>query len=303
MKHVFIVNPVAGKTNIKKTIEAIKGICNKYRLDFEIMETDDIGDAKLLSTIVSQIYKKCTIYSVGGDGTLNEVVNGIHASDSILGVIPTGSGNDFFKMFDTDLIDINSIIERTINGTIDNVNLGLINNQHFVNVASIGIDAETASKISFLKKLKITPSLIYMVALFSTFLTYKCPKVRISFNDMSYEQKIMLVAICNGRYYGNGLPIAPRADYNDNLFDVYIVDKLNKLRVPSLSKELKNAEHEKYIEVHPFRTDRVLIETEKPLKCNIDGEIIVDTEFKFEIADKKLKVLRPKKVTYQNIKK
>jgi diacylglycerol kinase family enzyme len=142
MKHIFIVNPVAGKTDAFKMLEDIYYACIKNDIDCEILFTSCAGDAKTMSAKYAADNKECIIYSVGGDGTLNEVVNGIVNTNAILGVIPSGSGNDFFRMLSDSKEDA---LNRTINGDIDNINIGKVNNNHFINIASLGYDAEAAA--------------------------------------------------------------------------------------------------------------------------------------------------------------
>lgn len=97
MKRVFIVNPKAGNGRSLKMINAIKEICKEEKLNYEIVYTTDKGDATNIARKNSSNIDETIIYSVGGDGTLNEVVNGIVGSNAVLGVIPGGTGNDFYK--------------------------------------------------------------------------------------------------------------------------------------------------------------------------------------------------------------
>ena len=95
MKHVFIVNPTAGSGRALKVSNNIKRVCEEENLDYEIIFTNKVGEAtKIVKKMKNE---KNIIYSVGGDGTLNEVLNGIMGSKNMLGVLPAGSGNDFYR--------------------------------------------------------------------------------------------------------------------------------------------------------------------------------------------------------------
>ena len=159
MKHIFIVNPISGKGNALKIADKIKKVCEKKGLDYEMYYTEYPGEAKRIAK--KYIFSKNIIYSVGGDGTLNEVLNGVVGTKNLLAVVPAGSGNDFYKT-------LSKIDEKT--PTID---IGKINNRYFINIVSIGIDAEVADNVSLMKKRKIPPKQIYNASLVYTFFKYK----------------------------------------------------------------------------------------------------------------------------------
>jgi len=295
VKHIFIVNPVAGKNDVLDVICKIYDLCEKHKLVSDLEITQDVGDAKRKASFYANLNEECVIYSVGGDGTLNEVVNGMAGTNATLGVIPTGSGNDFYRMLSNDKEDV---LERTIEGKVENINLGKANDNYFINIASVGYDAEVAANVWIMKNREIIPnSMIYYASIFYTLFTFKHPNVQISFNDMTLEQQITLLAICNGRYYGNGVPIAPKANMSDDVFDIYLADKINKARIPLLLTKVLKGEHEQFDFVHKYQTDYIKVEAEQPVHCNIDGEIITSDTFEFGIVKDKMKVLRPKKTT------
>lgn len=296
MKHIFIVNPVAGSKDYLDLVSKIYEVCKKNKVSFEIIITKNIGDATEKAKLCASQNEKCVVYSVGGDGTLNEVVNGIALTDTILGVIPTGSGNDFFRMLSNYK---KNIFDRTINGSIENMNIGKVNDRYFSNIASVGYDAEVAVNAFLMKEKKYVPNhMIYYASIFYTLMSFKSPHIRIEFNDMTLEQQITLLAICNGAYYGNGIQIAPNAKYDDDLFNICLIDKVSKIKIPYLLTKLLKAEHEKYNVVHTFKTDYIKVEADQYLNCNVDGEIMKSDKFEFAIVKNKMKVLKPKKTTY-----
>ncbi len=292
MKHIFIINPTAGKADGFDLLRVIYSVCLMNGNDFDFEFTNSIGDATKLAKKNALENKQCIVYSVGGDGTLNEVVNGIVNTDAILGILPFGSGNDFFRMLSDTKIDI---ISRTINGFIAETNIGYANKTHFINIASLGYDAEVAVNASIMKQHKLIPNdMIYYASIFYTLLSYKFPNVKISFNDVDLEQKITLLAICNGKYYGNGIPIAPTANYKDNLFNICLADKINKARIPFLLTKVLKGEHESFNFVHTYQSDYIKAEAEQPISCNVDGETFTSDSFEFGIVKNKMKVLKPR---------
>ena len=268
MNFIFIVNPVSGN---KKSIQAIKAIeeyCKILRVNYKIMYTSKVGQA----TQIADYFKndsQTTIFSVGGDGTLNEVVNGLVNSSAKLGIIPTGTGNDFYKTFkgiDDDMIDV-----------------GRVNDKYFINVASIGLDAEIANYANTLKKYKlnIPNNIIYILSIFKEYFKYK--PINIEFDNNKKDTTILTV--CNAKYYGGGFQIAPNAKLDDGKFDIVDVKSLNKLEVLGLIKKLIKVEHLQSNKVNYYRTDSIEVNSLIPLNCNIDGEIIKDTNFDFSIIE------------------
>jgi len=270
MKYVFIVNPTAGKKEYEKYVNNIKNYCEKNRKDYEIRITKTSGDA----TLIAKEYRKSKniIYAVGGDGTLNEVLNGIIGSNNKVGVIPIGSGNDFYRLI------------SEINETEFIIDVGKINARYFINIASFGMDAEIVYNTKIMKEKGVPAEKIYRKSITYTFLRYKFKKLEYLVNKMNKTGFFTIIAVCNGRYYGSGYPIAPKADFKDNLFDIYFVKKSSKILIPNLINKMKKGEHEKSRFVDKVKSEKIVIQSKTDIICNIDGEIIIGKKFVFEIA-------------------
>ncbi|MFA5407384.1 MAG: diacylglycerol kinase family protein [Bacilli bacterium] len=298
VNHLFIINPKAGKYKAAEIKKIIIEQCEKLKLFYRVEIISDIEYAKNQANEFACEHEDGIVYSVGGDGTLNVIINGIALTNASLGVIPTGSGNDFFRMLCDDRKSITDVTSRTIDGDIEKIDLGIVNGRYFLNSATVGYSAYTAYNAELMKKSKIIPrDLIYLASILYTFLSYKSPYVNIELNGKTIEQKITLLDVCNGRYYGNGIPIAPKASITDGLFDVYLADDISKRQIPTILSSLLKGEHEKYACVHKYQTDYIKIEAEKLLPCNVDGEIITAQDFEIALIKGKVKVLRPKKTT------
>jgi hypothetical protein len=175
MKRIFIVNPNSGGGKALKVVENIKKICEEDNLEYEIFFTDGPNDATRIAKKFS--FSSNIIYSVGGDGTLNEVVNGIVGTKNMLGIIPCGSGNDFYKTLDK------------IDDELPLVDVGKINNKYFINIVSIGIDAEVANNVSLMKKIKLPPSQIYNASIVYTFFKYRFKNIDVEIDTESVSHK------------------------------------------------------------------------------------------------------------------
>lgn len=269
MKYVFIINPASGKTDYDKIKEnIIKTLENE---EYEIYETKAPKEATEIASRFKN-EENTVVYSVGGDGTLNEVVNGIAEGKCKLGIIPTGSGNDFYRTLKE---------AQTENVRLD---LGKVNGRYFINIASVGMDAETCNNANKIKsKIKLQSS--YYLALIHTFLTFKSKSLKLKIDKNVYAGDYIIAAICNGKYYGGGFKIAPVASFDDNQFDIYLVSKVGKLKLIKILLALLKSEHEKYNEVRKYTGKNITITSENNLIVNIDGEITISKNIEIEMIE------------------
>ena len=277
MKKVFIVNPTSGNGKSKEIADEIKNMLDSDGDAYEMYYTNAPREAIDIAMKFNKKKEQHLIYSVGGDGTLFEVVNGIYNSNNILGIIPTGTGNDFIKIIDNDK-------ELTY------VDLCRMNDKYFINIASVGIDAEIAHNLTRMKNYPIPKSMRYNASIVDTFFKFRPLPIKAEINDRIFEQDITILAICNGRFYGGGFEIAPNARYDDGKFDIYLVDKLSKLQIPRLILKLVKGTHEESKYVHKLSSDKVIIHSDKELKCNLDGEIFSLRDIEFEVTNKKIPI-------------
>lgn len=282
MKHVFIVNPVSGRGKALKVSLGIKKICEEEKLDYEIHYTNGPKDATRIAKKVKG--SKNIIYSVGGDGTLNEVLNGVIGTKNMLAVIPAGSGNDFYRTL------------SKMDDEMPLIDVGKVNGKYFLNVVSIGIDAEVAKNAEVMKKLKVPTSQIYNASIVYTFFKYKFKDIEFSVDNTRSKNKCTVLTICNGKMYGGGYKIAPEALLSDGYFDVYIVDKISKPTLPFLLGKLKKGTHESLKEVHKSKATKIKFKCDYDLVCNVDGEIIIDRKFNIKILPKSLLIYNNKKL-------
>jgi YegS/Rv2252/BmrU family lipid kinase len=277
MKKVFIVNPASGNGKSRLIAEEIKSLLDKDGDDYDMYYTTAPREAIDIAQKYNKKKEPHLIYSVGGDGTLFEVVNGIANSNNILGIIPAGTGNDFVKVLNSD-------------DEITYVDLCKMNEYYFINIASVGIDADIALNKERMRTLHIPRSMQYNASIVDTYFRFKPLHVRAELDDRVFDQDITILAVCNGRYYGGGFQIAPNASFNDGFFDIYLVDKLSKLQIPGLILKLIKCRHEEDERVHKLSSDKLVIHSDKSLNCNLDGEIFSLKDMQFEITGKKLPI-------------
>ena len=214
----------------------------------------------------------------GGDGTVNRVLNAIINTKNYLGVIPVGTGNDFYKVLDQ-------------SGEIyTKVDVGKINEKYFINTACVGIDADVANNSKFIRSKLIPIKQRYNASVIYTFFKYKNKSLELSCEGHEKDGKFTTIAICNGRYYGSGYNIAPTSKYDDGLFDVYYAYNLKKRLLPSLILKMKKGEHEDSPYITKIQTNEIHIESKETIVCNIDGEEIKDNVFNIRLLPKAITI-------------
>jgi len=241
--HKIIVNPISGRGAGQRALQEIRPMLGRYGLDCEISSTERPMQAVDLAR--SAVREGCeVVVAVGGDGTANEVLNGLMLAkdeglgESAFGVISVGQGNDFaFGVgVPPGLEGGCKVLAQGHTRTIDvgRVSGGLYpDGRYFGNGVGIGFDAVVGFEALKLKRLH--GFLAYLVAALKTILLYyQAPLVEIDFDGQILRQPALMVSIMNGRRMGGGFMMAPKADTNDGLFDLCIARQVGRARILSL---------------------------------------------------------------------
>lgn len=291
---MFIVNPIAGKGHALEMVEKIHSRFKDFAQTYEIKVTQAAGHASVLAKEAASKNADVRIYAVGGDGTLNEVVNGIAGSNAELGIIPCGSGNDAVRSLyiTTDPL---KLIETLPNSPASLMDLGKFNNKFFLNIASIGFDAEVVLKTQYFKRFSfISGSMAYILGVFASLALLKKYKLRMVFGKSAPIKKNVLMSLfANGSYYGGGMKSAPRAKTNDGVLDFYIVDTMSRLKILKFFPIFRKGEHESMKEVTILRGTTAFVESDEPFPINIDGEVSMETHVTIDLLPASLKVIIP----------
>lgn len=292
-KIVFIVNPHSGNGFGKEIGRIIEEMIPTIPYECEIHYTHKRNDA----TMYAARYTKsddAVIVSVGGDGTMNEVLNGIHAG-VCMGIIPSGSGNDFFRLIDPEINDIKELIRQTIYGKVEYIDYGIVNQRKFLGSFSVGLDADVVMKAAEIqKKNKKVRKSAYVRAVMSE--VFHPPVFGVHFEDASVNvnQECLLVSVMNGRYYGGGFSPAPEADYQDGLLDVNIVESMNTSKIIRLLPLYMKGKHYGCKEVIAHSTNHFTMVCDRVKVAQCDGELIEEKRFDVQIVNKGLPILLAK---------
>jgi YegS/Rv2252/BmrU family lipid kinase len=235
----------------------------------------------------------------GGDGTVSSVVDFLAHHDSVLGLLPLGTANDFARTLDIPQ-DIEGACKTIAEGKLVDVDLGLAGDNYYVNVASVGLGVEATRALSpWLKR--STGPLAYPAAAIRAFLKHEPFSVRMTFPDGDHESveydRLLQVAVGNGRFYGGGMVVAPESGIDDSTLDIYAIELGRHRNLLGIARYLRSGDFIKMEGVHHFRTSSVRIETDPEMAVNIDGEVVARTPQNFSVARNALNVLVPQDST------
>lgn len=277
MKHIFIINSFTTKEKTDEVKEKLKTYCHNKKIDYVI----EVNSLEISTEDIVKKYKNNNyiIIGIGGDGIINRILNGIMNTKNILGFIPYGTGNDFYKS-----------VKKEMKEELTSIDVAKINNKYFINTSCFGIDADVANNKNIVKTKLIPKKQKYNIALIYTFFKYKCREFEVTIDKEKYNDIYTTIAICNGSYYGSGYNIAPISNLQDGLLDVYLVPKLNKLSMIKLILKMKKGKHQDSDKLKYFKTNKITLKSPKKVTCNIDGEELTADTFNIELIPKGIKI-------------
>jgi diacylglycerol kinase (ATP) len=235
----------------------------------------------------------------GGDGSVSSVVDFLAHHDVILGLLPLGTANDFARTLEIPS-DIEKACETIAGGKVVDVDLGLAGDNYYVNVASVGLSVGVTQTLSPRLKRRIG-AFAYPTAAIRAFLDHEPFSAKLTFPDGDHEpveyERLLQVAVGNGRFYGGGMVVAPQSGIDDRSLDIYAIEMGRHRDLIGVVRYLKSGDFIQQEGVHHHRTERVRLETEPELPVNIDGEVVTRTPQDFSMAHNALKVLVPPEST------
>lgn len=304
MKHLFIINPVAGKGRNGGIPARVAAVMEPRGLDFACVFTASRGDATRIAAREAAAGGEIRLYACGGDGTLNEVVCGAagHPNAAVTH-FPCGSGNDFIKIFGGDAARFFSLEELL---DADEAMLDLIdcNGRLVCSLCSIGFDARVGIGMSDFKKLPfISGAAAYRLSLLKNLFLGTHRPYRITLDGEDFSGEYTLMAACNGRYYGSGFYVSPRAMPDDGVLEFVLVRQVSLFTIASVVGHYANGEAEDYPQFITCRSGRSLrVVCDRPSMVNVDGERLDATDVRIGISEKKLFFFYPKGATWRNTK-
>jgi YegS/Rv2252/BmrU family lipid kinase len=300
---LVLVNPNAGTQKGEKDWKKISRLLNEYGFDYHSVFTEHkLHAIELVPEYIEKGYRKIIV--VGGDGTMNEVVNGIFAQKTVLstnitlGMISIGTGNDWVRTYNVPL-EYKQAIEIIKQGKTLEQDVGIVEyssnsgtrTRYFANIAGFGFDGLVAKKTNADKEKGSSNPFLYLANLVSSLFSYNSTNVRINIDGREIKAKVFSMSVCIGQYNGGGMIQAPDALPNDGLLDLTIIKHMSKLSIVYNLRRLYDGSIRKVKQVELLTGRSIRIESDFPIPLEADGESLGNSPFQFNIIPKSLKVI------------
>ncbi|WP_322921911.1 lipid kinase [Nocardioides renjunii] len=229
----------------------------------------------------------------GGDGTIGCAADLVAHTPTVLGVLPLGTANDFARTLEIP-DTLTAAVDTLLHGKVVDVDLGRVDGRAYLNVASIGLSVAVAQRLTPGLKRRLG-RFAYPVATVAAYRSHRPFDARLELEDGTVLelQDLMQVAVGNGRHYGGGLTVAPRASIDDHLLDVYAVVQGRLRDHVSVARLLRTGHLVDHDRVHHVTARRLRLVTDEPLEVNLDGEVAARTPATFEVDRNALHVVVP----------
>ncbi|HLF29249.1 MAG TPA: diacylglycerol kinase family protein [Anaerolineae bacterium] len=296
-----IVNPASGGGKTGKRWVGLDARMRAEGAQYVVAFTREPGHAEVLARDAALAGAQ-TVIVVGGDGTLNEVVNGLIAEDKpaadvALGILPVGTASDFARALGLPRDPLAAAIYLTRQaksqpldvGRVDCMRGGRPATRYFANIAGLGFDGEVADRVN--RSGKSGGMLTYQLALLRNLAAYRNKRVRLTIDGVTRAGVMNSVVVANARYFGGGMFIAPNAQWDDGLFDVIVLGDFGKFEVVENLPRLYRGTHLSHPKVTELHAREVRVEAQERMFLQAEGELIGEAPASFRILPKTLKVL------------
>ena len=297
MKHLFIVNPAAGKQDRSREIIAeIDGAMAGRGEDYECRVTAGPRHAEKLVGDAAKECESLRVYACGGDGTLNETVNGAAGLDNVAVThYPCGSGNDFIKIFGRDSERFKNL-DELINGDCAWFDLIECNGRYGISICSIGFDARIGIGMRDFKRLPLVTGrgAYNLSVIYNVFKGIHLP-YKVDIDGREFGGRFTMLVACNGRYYGGGFNPVPESEPDDGLLDFLLVKKVSRLGVAALVAKYAAGRYREIGDLITYcRGKRMNVVCDRKNIINIDGERLDAENLYFGISDRKIRFVFPR---------
>ncbi len=292
---LVVLNPISGQGRAMQHRHEIEAVLRRHGIDFTLEISDRPEHA--IEIVSRAIAGGCRhVLAVGGDGTVNECVNGIFRQDAVattavtLGVMPIGTGNDWARglHMPKDYAEVAALMAA---GTSRLHDVGLAEfgdvKRYFINVAGIGFDAHVVESLPD----RTLGPMAYLVGLVKGLLSYTAVSLRLTFTERKLDARAFVLFFAIGRYCGSGMNVAPQAEADDGLFDVTLVQELSRWEVLKSLRRLFDGTLLTHPKVLAMRETGGAVETTLAQPVEADGELIGHAPVRFSILPRALNVV------------
>ncbi|MBQ4649933.1 MAG: hypothetical protein IJB73_04455 [Firmicutes bacterium] len=314
MRTIFVINPAAGQgKGIDKFIEKIKKAAAKTSTEVEFYTTKAISDAEAFVNEIGRLSEgsgeEIRVIACGGDGTVNEVLNGVIKYENlVMGVIPIGTGNDFVRNFPEagDFRDVEALLRGSVaqcdairySGFTD----GKEQTRYCANMFNIGFDCNVVDQTNTIKKYPlIAGSLAYLMGIGATFIKKKGADLKVTVDGVvENDGPLLLTSIANGCYCGGGVKSNPCAVVQDGLMDINIIMDVTRMEFLNLFPKYSKGTHMEVPGIERIlcarQCKKVVVEPRQgSMRLCVDGEIVDAGKVEFECVQNAFRLLIPAK--------
>lgn len=288
MKVHAIMNPIAGGGYSSEIFPSILSQLRKFDVSHSV--TEKPGDAERMAQQAVQDGVDY-LYCIGGDGTLNEVIQPLAHSDTVLVPVSAGTGSDFVKTLG--YRDLQWVIDTMMRDEQTEVDLGVVEQngkkRYFVNILEVGFGAAVMKRVNSRRKVRGGAS--FTLSVLATLPFFRPYRVRMVSANMDRTMDVAEMVVANGRYFGGGMLAAPAASLSDGLLDVNVVRGMNSFMMLTKLRKLRDGTYVKDPAVTSFRTEKLEVSGGAPVE--IDGEDYGTLPITVSVEKGSLRILRP----------
>ena len=289
-RYYFIVNPISGSGRGKREFEQARALLEAAGACYAFVSTQYHAHAKELARAALAAGERC-IVAVGGDGTANEVAAALISSDTEMGILPFGTGNDFAKAVGLPT-DPNAALEAALYGQVRPVDAAMANDKPFINVSGTGFDVDVIINTEKFKK-RFNGMLPYMLGIFQSLMHLKPVTFEITADGESFTERALLFNACNGTHFAGGMHVAPMASPYDGLLDVCILRAISIPQFLLLLPRYTRGAHTASRHVRYFKAKEIAVRCDSENIINLDGELDSSTPVTFKVLPGAIKLALP----------
>ena len=291
MKRVLVIlNPMAGNSHQRRAVaEGMVEWRSRLGWRVRLRETRGAGDATAIARAEAGNYD--LIVAAGGDGTINEVANGLVHTPAALGALPIGTGNVWVRELHQSLNPLQAA-RQLAHGSVHQIDVGLANDRYFLLMAGVGLDAAITQQVRSADKKRLG-RLAYVIKSLPVIWRLRGTRTRIVIDGTPIKGNALFVLVSNSRLYGGVVNIAYRASLTDGLLDVCVMTGDTALAVPQLLLGILLRGYGKVPGLQYFQARHIEVACSHPLPVQVDGDHIGATPMTFTIAPRALRVLLP----------
>jgi diacylglycerol kinase (ATP) len=289
MKLLLLANPAASGRRARRILPAIRQLLSRNAPGFDYHEAQDSGDLQQQARTAARAgYERVLV--AGGDGTAHAAVNALRGTDTALGILPLGHGNDLARALGIPL-DPSAAAEFLLRTHVGSIDLACVGECAYACVAGIGFDAASNRRANSWGGWP-TGHARYFAAAMATLLTYRPMRIDLVSDSEEFSGEVMWAAVANAPNYGGGLRIAPEAGLDDGVLDICIIEPISRPAVLQLYARMRRGEHLKMPCVRYFRAGRVELRAPEGAELWGDGELVARLPVEIRIEHAALRVLR-----------